>query len=247
MGEEVFNGQMAGGGRSLGLLAATGALALAPRVALAQDAAQGAALAAAADVTASRAWLVVLAVVLVATAVQLVIEVAWNYVEWVLISTRGWQPTDLNSPQYLQFKGGTSLVFGALVGVIVANLTGMRLFEYLQPLLPAFVSGVPVAIDVLLTGLLIGAVTRPVHDIFGLLGRTRELIGNLAIKKREEASDALASGVLKLAQSEAQALVDVPSIGPARLPVPGGAEEPGEGGKSPTERYVELLHNRTMM
>lgn len=221
--------------------AALAAAALAPRAALAQAAAG------ASDAPETRAWLVVLAVVLVATAVQLLIEVTWNYVEWVLISTRNWQPTDLNSPQYLQFKGGTSLVFGALIGVIVANLTGMRLFEYLQPLLPAFVSGVPVAIDVLLTGLLIGAVTRPVHDLFGLLGRTRELIGNLAIKKREEASDALAGGVLKLAQSEAQALVDVPGIGPARLPVPGGAEEPGEGGKSPTERYVELLHNRTMM
>lgn len=212
-----------------------------PQAALAQAAGS------VAEAMETRAWLLVLAVILVAIAVQLIIEVTWNYVEWVLISTRNWQPTDLNSPQYLQFKGGTSLVFGALVGVLVTNLTGMRLFEYLQPLLPAFISGVPVAIDVLLTGLLIGAVTRPVHDIFGLLARTRDLIGNLAIKKREEASDALASGVLKLAQSEAQALVDVPGIGPARLPVPSGAEEPGEGGKSATERYVELLHNRTMM
>ncbi|MGL4651707.1 MAG: hypothetical protein ACRC1H_20030 [Caldilineaceae bacterium] len=196
----------------------------------------------------TRALLVVLAVSMVAIAVQLLIEVVWNYLEWFLMNVRGWKASDIKSPQYQQFKSGTSLLIGAVLGVLIASATGMRLFQYFEPLLPDFVSSVPAGVDVLLTGLLIGAVTKPVHDLFSLLAKTKEFMGSSAIRQRELASDALASGVLKLAQSEAQALVDVPGIGPARLPVPGSLadDEPGSD-RSPTERYVDLLHNRTMM
>ena len=197
----------------------------------------------------THAALVVLAIVMVAIAVQLLIELVWNYTEWFLMNMRGWKASDIKSPQYQQFKSGTSLLVGAVLGVLVTNLTGMRLFQYFEPLLPAFVTGVPGAVDVLLTGLLIGAVTKPVHDIFALVAKLRDFLGNSAIRQRELASDALASGVLKLAQSEAQAVVDVPGIGTARIPVPGeqGDGEEGSGDKSLTERYVDLLHNRTMM
>ena len=197
----------------------------------------------------TRAALVVLAIVMVATAVQLLIEVVWNYLEWFLMNVRDWKASDIKSPQYQQFKSGTSLLIGAVLGMLIVSITGMRLFEYFGPLLPSFVSGVPAGIDVLLTGLLIGAITKPVHDTFNLIAKTKDFLGNSAIRQRELASDALASGVLKLAQSEAQALVDVPGIGPARLPVPNelGDGETAPGDKSPTERYVDLLHNRTMM
>jgi hypothetical protein len=201
------------------------------------------------DSAPTRAALVVLAIVMVAIAVQLIIEVIWNYLEWFLMNLRNWTPSDIKSPQYQQFKSGTSLLIGAVVGILVVNMTGMRLFEYFEPLVPAFVTGVPAAADVLLTGLLIGAVTKPVHDLFTLVAKTKEFMGSSAIRQRELASDALASGVLKLAQSEAQALVDVPGIGPARLPVPSELAdgEQGPGDRSPTERYVDLLHNHTMM
>jgi hypothetical protein len=197
----------------------------------------------------TRAALVVLAIVMVATAVQLLIEVVWNYTEWFLMNVRDWKASDIKSPQYQQFKSGTSLLIGAVLGMLIVSMTGMRLFEYFGPLVPSFVSGVPAGIDVLLTGLLIGAITKPVHDLFNLVAKTKDFLGNSAIRQRELASDALASGVLKLAQSEAQALVDVPGIGPARLPVPNelGDSETAPGDKSPTERYVDLLHNRTMM
>lgn len=158
----------------------------------------------------------VLAVVMVATTVQLLIEVVWNYTEWFLMNVRDWKASDIKSPQYQQFKSGTSLLIGAVLGMLVVSLTGMRLFEYFAPLLPSFVSGVPTGIDVLLTGLLIGAITKPVHDIFNLIAKLKDFLGNSAIRQRELASDALASGRLKLAQSEAQAMVDVPGIGPAR-------------------------------
>lgn len=197
----------------------------------------------------SSAALVILAITMVATAVQLLIEVVWNYLEWYLLNVRGWTPSNIKSPQFQQFKSGTSLLIGGVLGIVFVNLTGMSLFEYFGPLLPSFVSGVPTAVDVLLTGLLIGAITKPVHDIFALIGKTKDFMGASAIRQRELATDALASGVLKLAQSEAQALVDVPGIGPARLPVPSelGDAESGSGEGSPTERYVDLLHNRTMM
>lgn len=197
----------------------------------------------------TRALLVVLAITMVAIGVQLIIEVIWNYLEWFLMNVRNWTPSDIKSPQYQQFKSGTSLLIGAVIGIMVVNLTGMRLFQYFEPLIPAFVTDVPAAVDVLLTGLLIGAVTKPLHDLFTLLAKTKDFMGSSAIRQRELASDALASGVLKLAQSEAQALVDVPGIGPARLPVPPelADREPGSGERSPTERYVDLLHNRTMM
>lgn len=197
----------------------------------------------------TRAALMVLAIVMVAIAVQLLIEVIWNYTEWYLMNVRGWKASDIKSPQHQQFKSGTSLLVGAVVGMLMVNMTGMRLFQYFEPLLPAFVTGVPAGVDVLLTGLLIGAVTKPVHDLFSLIAKARDFLGNSAIRQRELASDALASGVLKLAQSEAQALVDVPGIGTQRIPVPGSQGEGDEGGgdKSLTERYVDLLHNRTMM
>lgn len=197
----------------------------------------------------THAWLVILAIAMVATGVQLLIEVIWNYLEWFFLNVRDWTPSHIKSPQFQQFKSGTSLLVGAVLGVLIANATGMRIFQYFEPLVPDFVSQVGNAWDVLLTGLLVGAITKPVHDVFGLIGKAKDLLGNSAIRQRELASDALASGVLKLAQSEAQALVDVPGIGPARLPVPGelGDDQQGNADRTPTERYVDLLHNRTMM
>lgn len=194
------------------------------------------------------AWLVVLAIILVAVAVQLLIEVFWNYLEWLLLNMGKWQPLQLRAPTYRQFKSGTSLLFGALLGVLVANFTGMRLFEYLQPLVPAFVTGVPQAIDVLITGLLIGAITAPVHDLFGLLTQFRNMATSNALKQRELAADALANAVLKLAQSEVQATVDVPGIGLTHLPTAaadGDTNDVAGEGKSATERQIDLLHNRT--
>lgn len=197
----------------------------------------------------THAWIVILAIAMVATGVQLLIEVVWNYLEWFFLNVRNWTPSKIKSPQFQQFKSGTSLLIGAVLGVLIANATGMRIFQYFEPLVPDFVSNVGNALDVLLTGLLVGAITKPVHDIFGLFTKTKDFLGNSAIRQRELASDALASGVLKLAQSEAQALVDVPGIGPARLPVPGelGDDQATGNDGTPTERYVDLLHNRTMM
>jgi hypothetical protein len=195
------------------------------------------------------AWLMVLAVLLAATAVQLLIDVLWNYGEWLLINLGKWQVSHLKGSAFMRFKAATSLLLAALLGMLIANATGMRLMEYMQSFLPTFLVGAPQAVDVLITGLLIGALTAPIHDFFGIIAGLKNMTAANARKQREAAADALAGGVLKLAQSEAQATVDIPGIGPARLPTPGVETAEGatpEASQSLAERYATILHDRTV-
>jgi len=187
-----------------------------------------------------------------AVGVERAIEIIWNYVEWALLSFLGWQPDQLKSPQYLQFKSGTSMVLGVIIGILVANFMALRLFAFLGPTVPGLLDNVPATWDLLITGFLIGAGSKPAHDILGVLTQFKNFLGTSAIRQRESAAAALAEGVLKLAQSEAQAMVDVPGVGPARLPMGGTArgvstEDESEDAEeiSATERYIALLHNRT--
>lgn len=202
-----------------------------------------------ADDQSTHAWLMVLAVFLAATAIQLLLEVLWNYSEWLLINLGKWKISRLKGAAYQRFKAATSLLLAGLLGVLTANATGMRLIEYLQSFLPDFIVGVSAAVDVLVTGLLIGALTAPVHDFFGIITGLKNMAAANARKQREVAADALASGVLKLAQSEAQATVDIPGIGLSRLPTPGseaGERGASEVGQPLAERYADMLHTRTV-
>ncbi|MCC6170255.1 MAG: hypothetical protein IT329_23755, partial [Caldilineaceae bacterium] len=184
----------------------SGAEAAAAQETIAQEAAAGGAL-----------WPVLLPLIAAAIAVERMIEVIWNYGDWLLLNGRGWKPSDLKSSAYVQFKSGTSLVLGVVLGILISNYTGMRLFDYLRPLAPRFLEAVPPVWDVLLTGFIIGALTKPTHDLIGIIAQTKNLLGSAAVKQREAAGAALAEGVLKLAQSDAQALIDVPGVGPARI------------------------------
>ncbi|HXF63889.1 MAG TPA: hypothetical protein VNK95_19855 [Caldilineaceae bacterium] len=196
-------------------------------------------------------WPVLLPLMAAAIAVERAIEVIWNYIDWVLLNVRGWTPTDLKSSQYMQFKSGTSLVIGVVLGILISNYTGMRLFDYLRPLAPRFLETVPPVWDVLITGFIIGAGTKPTHDLLGIITQTKNLLGNSAIRQREAAGAALAEGVLKLAQSDAQALIDVPGVGPARIAAPGqGMRDEEEGAAPPattTEQYIQMIHDRTVV
>ena len=62
---------------------------------------------------------------------------------------------------------------------------------------------------------------------------------------------ALAEGVLKLAQSDAQALIDVPGVGPSRIAAPGqGLRDEDEDAlptPTTTEQYIQTIHNRTVV
>lgn len=197
-------------------------------------------------------WPVLLPILIAAVGVERAIEIIWNYLEWILLSFGRWQAEQLKAPQYLQFKSGTSLLFGVMLGIIVTNFTGMRLFALLQPTAGGLLDNVPVTWDILITGFIIGAGSKPAHDILGILTQFKNFLSTSAIRQREAAASALAEGVLKLAQSEAQAMVDVPGVGPARIPMgatargfPGDEEETTEEEKSATERYIDLLRSRT--
>ncbi len=148
-------------------------------------------------------WLVLLPLLAATIAVERLVEVVWNYVDWTLLNMRGWQPSDLRTTQYMQFKSGTSLVLAIVLGVLISNYTGMRLFDYLRPLTPRLLAEVPAVWDVLITGFVIGAGTKPMHDLLGIITQTKNLLGSAAVKQREAAGAMMAEGVLKLAQSDA--------------------------------------------
>lgn len=195
-------------------------------------------------------WMVLLPLLAASLAVERLIEVMWNYIDWTLLNTRGWEPANLRASQYTHFKSGTSLVLAVLLGVIIANYTGMRFFDYLRPLTPRLLESVPAVWDVLITGFVIGAATKPMHDLLGIISQTKNLLGASALKQREAAGSMMAEGVLKLAQSDAQALLDVPGVGPARLAKGGRrVDDDDDGPVSPTisttEQYIRTIHERT--
>ena len=198
--------------------------------------------------TAARVWPSLLAILAAAFVIERAIEVFWNYVEWLLLNFGHWTPARLKSAQYVRFKGGTSLLIAAVLGILTANVTSMRLFAQLEPLAPSLLGAIPDTWDVLMTGLLIGASTKPVHELLGLLTHFKEYLANNAIKQRELAGAALADGVLKLAESEAQSMIDVPGIGPTRLGAPAsdGDADAGDGHEtSQTDAYIETLRDNT--
>lgn len=228
-----------------GLVFAAAALALSAKALLAAPLLQDAA-----DAPTPSLWMVIFPLLAASLAVERLIEVLWNYIDWTLLNTRGWEPANLRASQYTNFKSGTSLVLAVVLGVIIANYTGMRLFDYLRPLTPRLLDSVPSVWDVLITGFVIGATTKPIHDFLGIITQTKNLLGSSALKQREAAGAMMAEGVLKLAQSDAQALIDVPGVGPARLAT--GARRPGDDDDEPvsssistTDQYIRTIHERT--
>jgi len=145
-----------------------------------------------------------------AVSVERVVEIGWNYVEWGVVRYAGWRADELKTPQYAQFKSGTSMLVAIVMGIIVVNYSNLRLFAFLQPDLGSFAANVPAAWDIILTGLLVGAGSKPAHDILGLITRFKNLIGNTSLRQREEAGSAVADYILKLGQADSVANMDVP-------------------------------------
>jgi hypothetical protein len=197
-------------------------------------------------------WPVLLPMIATAIAVERAIELLWNYLEWILIRFLRWQPRDLRTPSYVQFKGGTSLLFGLCLGILVANFSGLRLLAYLQPFMPTFIGGIPAEWDIILTGVVLGAGAKPVHDLLGIITHLKNLAANSAVKQREQAGAALADGILKLNQTEGGYSVDIPGLGAARITGSAGVarsrmlEDTGQNGNSTErmEQYANVIHNK---
>jgi hypothetical protein len=224
---------------SLAILAAL----LAPQAALAAPGQQ--------ETTASdpNLWPLLAGIAAAAFAIERVMELLWNFVEWLLLSGGRWQAANLRTAHYQKFKSGASVLLGAVLGVATANALNLHLFAALEYQAPAFALDVPANWDLVVTGLIIGVTAKPLHDLIGLLAETKNFMASAAIRQREAAGAALADGVLKLAQSEAENMVDVPGMGLTRLTDDsmGGETPAASTEQSPTDRYIDLLHNRTLM
>lgn len=197
-------------------------------------------------------WPVLLTLLVATLAVERALELVWNLVEWLLLSFRTWSPANLHAPHYVQFKSGASLLLGMILGLLAATYTGMRLVQYLEPSAPGFLAGVPETWDLLLTAALIGLGAKPVHELLGILTHLKGFLSGAALHQREAAAAALADSVLKMAQSDAQTMVDVPGMGPTRLNMPGSGARPLDmedeaapaSTRSEADRYIDLLRNR---
>jgi hypothetical protein len=76
----------------------------------------------------------------------------------------------LSSPFYTSWKRTLSLVLGVVLGLIVAFTTGLQMFGLL---------GIKLQwtwIDMLVTGLVIGTGSAPVHSLIGLLQNTKDAV-----------------------------------------------------------------------
>ncbi len=194
-------------------------------------------------VDATGIWPVLVPLLAAAASVERAIEFGWGYLEWGLIRFARWRPADLKTPSYQGFKTATSLLAGVVLGIFVANYSGMRLLAYLQPFVPGFLDAVPPQWDIILTGIVIGAGSKPAHDILMLITQIKNFAGNSALKQREQAGAALAEGILKLGQAEAAQMVEVPGVGPVAVRGGVGAEAaPPPPPGAVAERYAEILH-----
>lgn len=209
-------------------------------------------------------WPVLLPLLAAAASVERAVELGWNYVEWGLMRFAGWRPSDLKTASYSQFKSGTSLLAGVVLGIFVVNFSTMRLMAHLQPLIPTFFVGDASQMglwDVLITGAVVGAGSKPAHDILGIITQLKNFTGNSALKQREEAGAALAEGILRLSNSQNQQptaaySIDVPGMGPSAV---GGSAAAARsrmleegGGRSATpevnlERYARAIHDNLYM
>lgn len=189
-----------------------------------------------------------------AAGIERLMELGWHYLEWGALRFLGWRPSDLKSPGYIAFKRSTSLLAGIFLGVVVSNYSGMRLMAYLGQSLPGFLDQVPDLWDILITGFMVGAGTKPTHDLLGIITQVKNLIGSTALKQREEAGAALADSILKLRQADAPASyrVDVPGVGATQVPgAPGQAaarnrmldETGGRRRERNIDRYANALHD----
>jgi exonuclease VII small subunit len=78
-----------------------------------------------------------------------------------------------SSDSYVSAKTAASVVVGLMLGVIIAAIGQLQMFAMLG------VGGVPARIDVLITGLIIGSGSYPVHSLVGILQQGKDTLDSV--------------------------------------------------------------------
>lgn len=77
------------------------------------------------------------------------------------------------SDGYRSVKSAASIVLGLMLGVIVAQLGSLQMFEMMG------VGVVPVKVDIFITGLIIGSGSYPVHSLVGILQQGKDTLDSV--------------------------------------------------------------------
>jgi hypothetical protein len=106
----------------------------------------------------------------------------------------------VQSEPYLSIKRGLSVLIGIVLGIIVAWVSKLQMFKLLgvnlvamngaenNPALAKFLTSV----DVLVTGLVIGTGSAPVHSLIGILQKSKEAIDEARALARARSLEAVA-------------------------------------------------------
>jgi hypothetical protein len=78
-----------------------------------------------------------------------------------------------NSPDYRSAKGAATIILGLMLGIIIAGVGQIQAFALLG------IGAVPARIDVLITGLVIGSGSYPVHSLVGILQQGKDALDGL--------------------------------------------------------------------
>ena len=78
-----------------------------------------------------------------------------------------------SSKNYINAKAAVSVVLGLMLGVIISALAQLQMFALLG------VSTVPARFDVLITGLVIGSGSYPVHSLVGILQQGKDTLDSV--------------------------------------------------------------------
>ena len=78
-----------------------------------------------------------------------------------------------DSPDYRSAKSAATIILGLMLGVIIAAMGQIQMFALLG------IGAVPARIDVLITGLVIGSGSYPVHSLVGILQQGKDALDGL--------------------------------------------------------------------
>lgn len=125
------------------------------------------------------------------------------------------------STRYKSVKQSLSVLMGLILGMITSFSTGLDLFVLLN------IKGAPHELGMLVTGIVIGAGTGPVHSLFGILQQSRDALdqaANLFSARSQrtitEQYTALTQSNMAVAQAQAQAANQAAAVRGLEAPAP---------------------------